>query len=106
MIATTAKLGGTAGLKELLEAAGASPADTKYTWHNIVSAGDTLEHRGPDLARLVLTLSEAAGTLIRQLDGHPEGLCMCDCCAALAAVEELELGEPKLQGKFPKSLRP
>ena len=100
MIATTAKL------RELLEAAGATPADKKYTWGNIVSAQRTLENRGPDLARLVLTLTEALEPFPMELADlgacttpkeqarcpHGEGRCSEVRAAqeALAAVEALE----------------
>ena len=57
----------TAKLRELVEAAGASPADKKYTWHDITSAQRTLESRGPDLARLVLELSEALEPIMKNL---------------------------------------
>ena len=94
MIATTAKL------VELLEAA--SPRPWAFDVRVVVimdSRGDEIEEPAdlklaalaPDLARLVVTLAEEGSALVQELDGHPEGLCMCDFCKALAAVEELRL---------------
>ena len=72
-----------AKLAELVEAAGASPAGTKYTWHDITSAQRTLESRALPLARLVLTLTGA----LEEADPYVHEL----VADALAAVGELEL---------------
>ena len=85
-------------LKELLEASGCTDDDghavLQYA-HAECSAcvADTdLQNAAPDLARLVVTLTEALAE--KTHDGRTVGAghpTPCKSCAALAAVEELRL---------------
>lgn len=98
-IATSAKLGGRAGLQELLGAASPGPweyGDVTVTTQNaeirLASEMDAkLAAAAPDLARLVLDLAEAldSAAALCSSDSDPEGSIWSQAQATLAAVEEL-----------------